>query len=188
VNAGTPGTRIPGPEAGSEPEHHRRIWPRLPVPTFGGRRWDSQPAEPAAVLLASAGQRFPRPALQRSVDLCGGSPIAVVTIARVYGSSFGLPNPGLLPTQAELAAQRRQVAEAISVLEHSHVQAGGQVAATRHPAKAIARAATAHGVRHVVVVLPADVPRWRRVVEGNLVNELRRRLPRSVAVEAAPQC
>ena len=50
-----------------------------------------------------------RAALARS----GGGPVAVVTIARIYGSSMGLPNPGLMPTRKEMEAQKSQVEKAL---------------------------------------------------------------------------
>ena len=44
-------------------------------------------------------------------------PVAVVTIAKIYGSSFGLPHPGLLPTKDEMAERQRWVEAAIRKLQ-----------------------------------------------------------------------
>ena len=87
--------------------------------------------------------------------------MAVVTIARIYGSSFGLPSPGLMPTRKEMDEQRAMVDNAIDRLERAGVEAWGQVASTRRYGKTIAQAARARGVDQVLVVTP-DVPRWRR--------------------------
>jgi hypothetical protein len=108
--------------------------------------------------------------------------VAVLTIARVHGSQFGLPNPGLMPTKKELREQQAVVAEAIDRLERSGVEAWGQVATTRRDAKIIARAARAHGVTQVLVVSPR-VPRWRQIVEGDTAKDVRRRIGKEATVE-----
>jgi hypothetical protein len=147
------------------------------------RRWDRQPTDPAWVLIASTGEPIPEAAVNRAVTLSGGEPVAVVSIARIYGSALGLPNPGLMPTQKELGAQRERVAQTLAAVEQAGVPGSGQVAATRRPGRTIARVAGAHSVRHIVLVAPAQ-PRWRRLVEGDLVRELGRRLPPGVSIEA----
>ena len=108
--------------------------------------------------------------------------MAVLTIARVYGSSFGLPNPGLLPSRKEMDVQRGLVTEAIDSLESSGVEAWGQVATTRRDAKIIAQAARAHGVTQVLVVSPV-VARWRRMLEGDPASDVRSRVGKEVVVE-----
>ncbi len=147
------------------------------------RRWDKQPTDPAAVLIASTGEPIPAAAVSRAVALSGGQPVAVVSLARIYGSALGLPNPGLLPTQREMTDQRDRVASALTAVERAGTAGWGQVAATRRPGKTIARVARARGAQHVIVVAPAQ-PRWRRVVEGSLVRELSRRLGPGTSVEA----
>lgn len=149
------------------------------------RRFDPQPTQPAAVLLASTGVPFTRAAVRQAVRLADGGPVAVVTVARLYGSQFGLPNPGLLPTRRELADQRTQVDAALRAVTRAGGEGWGQVAVTRRPGRTIARVAAARGVRHVVVAAPVQ-PRWRRVVEGDPVAEVRRRVPDHVAVHGAP--
>lgn len=109
--------------------------------------------------------------------------MAVLTIARVHGSQFGLPNPGLLPTKKEMLEQQAVVAEAIDSLERSGVEAWGQVATTRRDATIITRAARAHGVTQVLVVSPV-VPRWRRFVEGDTARDVRRRIRKEAVVES----
>ena len=64
----------------------------------------------------------------------------------------------------------------MAALERGGSEAWGQVAASRKPVKTIAQAATARGVRHVFVVRPEQHVRWRRVVEGDLVKEIARKL------------
>ena len=149
---------------------------------FRKAKFDAQPTQSAAVLVATVGIPIPREVLRRARELSGGRPVAVVTIARIYGSSLGLPNPGLLPTRKEMDEQRAIVAKAIDRLERSGVEAWGQVASTRRYAKTIAQAAVARGVAHVLVVT-ADVPRWRLFVEGDTARDVKRRIGNTIEVE-----
>jgi hypothetical protein len=155
---------------------------RLVRSRFGRAKWDEQPTQPAAVLIATVGIPIPSAVIRRAVELSGGRPVAVVSIARIYGYSLGLPNPGLLPTRKELDEQRALVTKAIDRLERSGAQAWGQVAATRRYAKTIAKAARARGVDHVLVVTP-EVPRWRLMIEGDLARDARRRVGKDMVVE-----
>ncbi len=157
--------------------------PRLAGARLGrGKKWDKQPTQSSAVLIAAVGIAIPPEVIDRAVALGDGRAVAVVTIARIYGSSFGLPNPGLLPTRKEMDEQRAVVTNAIDRLERSGVEAWGQVATTRRYARAIAEAARARGVRHVLVVA-AEVPRWRQLIEGDVARDVRRRIGKDMVVE-----
>jgi len=149
---------------------------------FGRRKWDHQPTQQTAVLIASTGDPVPAKTVRQALRLSQGKPVAVVSIVRIYGSSLGLPNPGLLPTQKEMTTQRDQVAKVVAALERGGAEGWGQVAATRRPGRTIARVAEARGARHVLVVTP-DAAKWRRVVEGDVVKEIQRRLGPHVVVE-----
>jgi nucleotide-binding universal stress UspA family protein len=149
---------------------------------FKRAKWDKQPAQSSAVLIATVGIPIPKAVIRRAVQLSEGRPVAVVSIARIYGSSLGLPTPGLLPTRKEMDEQRALVADAIGRLERSGVEAWGQVASTRRYAKTIAQAARARGVDDVLVISP-DAPRWRRLIEGDTARDVRRRLGPVMTVE-----
>jgi len=152
---------------------------------LGRRRWDPQPDTPAAVLLASSGSPFSRAAVRRARELAGGGPIAVLSILKVYGSQFGLPNPGLLPSRREREEQLAIVQRAITDLEGRGCTADGQVAATRSAGRTIARVAHARHVRYVVMdALPATGV--RKVIEGELANIVRRRLRDGATLELVP--
>ena len=150
---------------------------------FGRNKFDKQPAQSAAVLIASNGVAVPGSAVRLALRMGGGEPVAVLTIARLYGSSLGLQNPGLMPTRKELAEQMQVVDRAVLSIEKAGAQAWGQLAITRRPAKTIAAAAKARGVSHVIVVRPEQPVRWRQVVEGDLVKEVARKLGPGVEVE-----
>jgi hypothetical protein len=142
---------------------------------FGRRRFDKQPETPAAVLLASPGAPFSRAAVKRARELAGAEPVAVISILKVYGSSFGLPNPGLLPTRREREEQYGIVEKAITQLERQGCEADGQITATRSAGRAIAKAARARQVRYVVMDQHPSTG-VRKLIEGELVNIVRRRL------------
>ena len=150
---------------------------------FGRRKFDRQPAQQAAVLIAANGVAIPGAAVRLALRLAGDRPVAVVSIARLYGSSLGLQNPGLMPSRKEMAAQRDIVERAVASLEKGGVEAWGQIAVSRKPAKTIAAAAAARSVGHVIVVRPDQPVRWRQVVEGDLVKEVVRKVGSAVEVE-----
>jgi len=152
------------------------------MPFLGRRRWDPQPTSQAAVLLASSGAPFSRAALRRARELAGGQPVAVLSILKIYGSSFGLPNPGLMPTRREREEQTQIVRKAISELERRGCAADGQVAATRSAGRMIAKVARTRQVQYVVMDAH-PVTGVRRVFEGQLTNTVRRGLKDAAALE-----
>ena len=113
------------------------------------------------VLLASEG----RPISPAAVDLAariakqGGGKVHVFTVARVWGSGLGLPNPGLLPSKGEWDTQRDVVRSAVEALKRSGVDATGQVLATRKATKKIVR--EAERLDCGAIVMGADPPRNR---------------------------
>jgi hypothetical protein len=148
----------------------------------GRRRWDPQPTTNAAVLLASSGAPFSRAAVRRACELAGGQPVAVLSILKVYGSTFGLPNPGLMPTRREREEQLKIVGKAIAELERRGCTVDGQIAATRSAGRTIAKVARTRQVRYVVMDrLPATGV--RKVIEGELTNIVRRRLRDGASLE-----
>lgn len=75
----------------------------------------------------------------------------MLAIGRVHGTSFGFPNPGLLPTRKELEDLYAEVDSAIKRLEKKSVDARGEVVATRNGAKRIARRAEGLGCQAIVM-------------------------------------
>ena len=148
----------------------------------GRRRWDQQPTAPAAVLLASSGAPFSKAAVRRARELAAGGPVAVLSILKIYGSTFGLPNPGLLPTRRERDEQYANVKRAIDQLERSGCTADGQIAATRSAGRMIAKVARARQVR-VVVMDDSAESGVRRVIEGSVTSTVRRRLAGRADIE-----
>jgi hypothetical protein len=113
------------------------------------------------VLLASEGRPFSAAAVERAALLADPAEgeVLVLAIARVWGTAFGFPNPWLLPSRHELAAQRDSVGGAVQALERRGLRARGRVVGTRDAAKRIVGEARASG--HEVIVMGADPPRAR---------------------------
>jgi nucleotide-binding universal stress UspA family protein len=113
------------------------------------------------VLLASEGRRIPDEAIELAARLArqGGGVVHVFSIARVWGTSLGLPNPSLLPNKAEWDEQREVVERAVKALKRSGVKADGHVLATRKATKRIVSEAAR--LRCDAIVMAADPPRNR---------------------------
>jgi hypothetical protein len=139
------------------------------------------------VLLATDGRTdFSKGAVAAAAALAPSGPIAVVTIAKVYGSAYGMPNPGLLPTKQEMAERLGWVAAAVKALEKRGAVADGQVASTRKPVRQLSRIALARGVRFVVID-ETTATGWRRRIEGDVGADLARKLRRhGVEVRVVP--
>jgi nucleotide-binding universal stress UspA family protein len=149
---------------------------------LGRNRWDKQPTSQATVLLASSGSPFSTAAMRRARELAGGQPVAVLSILKIYGSSFGLPNPGLMPTRRERDQQLNNVKLAIKELERRGCTADGQIAATRSAGRTIAKVARTRKVSYVVMdSQPATG--IRRVIEGEVTNNVRRWLRGAAVLE-----
>ena len=152
----------------------------------GRQRDDPQPTDAVEVLLASTGGPFAIESIRLCRDLVQDGPVGVLIVARIYGSSFGLPNPGLLPSIKERKLAEERVEWAITQLRQLRVNADGQVLITRHPGRGIARVAQARSAQRVVVEAPIQSS-LRRFFEGNFEASIRRRLDKSVQVTSVPQ-
>jgi nucleotide-binding universal stress UspA family protein len=117
------------------------------------------------VLLASEGRAITPDAIELAARLVrrGGGRVHVFCVVRVWGTSLGLPNPGLMPTKGEWDAQRTVVANAVAALETKDVQAQGHVLATRKAAKRIVGEAGRLGCG--AIVMAADRPRNRLLAD-----------------------
>jgi nucleotide-binding universal stress UspA family protein len=126
----------------------------------GGRRKTAPPdpssLAPTRILLASEGREIARGAVEAAAELAKRSkaPVRVFSIARIWGTSLGLPMPGLLPQKREWDEQRDLVTKAVKALRKQGIDAEGHVVATRRPAKRILREAARYECD--VIVMGAD--------------------------------
>jgi len=129
------------------------LWTRTPDPpdpaTLAIRR----------LLLASEGRRYPPDAVEFAARLAkpAKAPVHVLSIARVWGTSLGFPNPNLYPSKQEWDQQRDLVAEAVAKLQALGLQATGQVIGTRNATRGIVGAAKRTGCD--AIVMATDPPR-----------------------------
>ena len=118
------------------------------------------------ILLASEGRPIPNAAVARVVELAQrGATVRVFSIARIHGTAFGMPTPGLLPTRPEWAAQRDLVDEAIKRLKRKGLTAEGHVLGTRNATKKILQEAAQHQCQAIVMAADPD----RNRVVGNVM-------------------
>jgi nucleotide-binding universal stress UspA family protein len=150
---------------------------------------DPDTLEVEAVLLASEERPISREAIAVATRIAkrSGAPVHVLTIARIWGTSFGFPNPGLYPSKREWDTQRAIVDETVRSLERKGVQADGHVIGARNATKRIVR--EARRLRCGAIVMSADEPRGRFV--GNFMwsqepQRVRRRADVPVYLVTAP--
>jgi nucleotide-binding universal stress UspA family protein len=114
------------------------------------------------ILLASEGRPIPTAAIDRVVELAKpwDASVRVFSIARIHGVSFGMANPGLLPTKAEWAEQREIIDKAVKRLERKGIEADGHVVGTRKTTKRILQEATLTGCDAIVMAADPDRNRF----------------------------
>ena len=86
-------------------------------------------------------------------------------IAKIYGTSLGLPHPGLQPTHTEWDLQRQIVHEAADQLRRRGFEVRVGLSESRNIPKMIAKWSIAKSF-HAIVVPDPPRPRWRRQIEG----------------------
>ena len=141
-------------------------------------RWDLQPTTPCQILLAADGRAaFSAQAVDEACARATSGPVGVVTVARIHGTSLGLPNPGLLPTRHELVERHGWVATAVDAIVARGGEADGQVVVTRRGVRALARIARTRAAK-IIVIDETPYRGLRRLIEGDTGSELARRVRR----------
>jgi len=140
---------------------------------------------PHRVLLATAAVPFSKDVLDTTIRLAtpAGARITVLSVARVYGTSLGFPNPGLQPNRLEIEENKRIVEEAADFLRSKGFEVRVALAKSRNAPKMIARWVKAKNF-HAIVVPDPERPRWRRTVEGDLARDIEKRA--GIPVHAVP--
>jgi nucleotide-binding universal stress UspA family protein len=106
-----------------------------------------------AVLLASEQREIPRAAVDLAARIAkrSGAPVHVFTIARIWGTSLGFPNPGLMPSKREWDEARSVADKAVRRLRKKGIDAHGRVVGTRSGAKRIVKEARRLGCDAIVM-------------------------------------
>jgi nucleotide-binding universal stress UspA family protein len=120
------------------------------------RRSPPPEPDPAAIhrlMVASEGRKIDHRVVVRALELArpNQASVFVMSIARVWGTGLGFPNPGLLPSKREWDEQRLLVREAVSAFEKAGFEADGLVLATRRARKRIIGEATARKMDAIVM-------------------------------------
>jgi len=120
---------------------------------------DPSTLEVNRLVVASEGRQIAWPVLQQAFELARprGARVLVISIARVWGTGMGFPNPGLLPTGHEWDEQRLITRRAVEALEKAGFRASAHVIGTRKASKRILGEATAFGAE--AIVMGCDVQR-----------------------------
>jgi nucleotide-binding universal stress UspA family protein len=110
------------------------------------------------IILASEGRPIPEAAMKLAKHMAekAGAKVHVISIARIWGSSFGLPHPGLLPSKREMKERHDSVANTVTWMRRRDIEASGEVTGARNPAKKILAEARRH--RADAIVMAADPP------------------------------
>ncbi len=129
-----------------------RRWPWSPTPALP----DPQTAAPSSIMLASEGTAISTEAIEFAARLSKKAKAAVhvFMVARIWGSSFGLPHPGLMPTKREWQAQHDAVAETVRQLKRRGVEATGSVVSTRNASGRILKEAERRRPDAIVMAAP----------------------------------
>jgi nucleotide-binding universal stress UspA family protein len=125
--------------------------PKRPPPS-------EEPGQFERILLASEGRPISDAAINRVVELANpdGASVRVFSLARIHGVSFGMANPGLLPTKKEWDEQRQIVGRAVKRLERKGLEADGHVVGTRKTTKRILQEASLAGCDAIVMAADPD--------------------------------
>jgi nucleotide-binding universal stress UspA family protein len=118
----------------------------------------SPPPDPGQIevhklMVASEGRKISHDVIVQALELARPlqASIFVMTIARVWGTSLGFPNPGLMPSKREWDEQRLIVREAVSAFEKAGFEASGLVLSTRRARKRIIKEAGVRGMDAIVM-------------------------------------
>jgi K+-sensing histidine kinase KdpD len=145
------------------------------------------PDPPRRVLLATPARPIGPEVLARTIEIATPehAKITVLGIARIYGTSLGLPHPGLQPTKPEWEQLRGYVEAAAMALRRQGFEVRVGLTRSRNAPKMIAKWVRAKNF-HAVVVPGQVLPRWRQLFEGDLAHEITRRCGVQVHAVTAP--
>ncbi|WP_113913556.1 universal stress protein [Roseovarius dicentrarchi] len=115
------------------------------------------------ILIASEGRPISDAVIALATDMLDpGGTVTVLTVARLWGTSFGLPNPGLRPSKAEMQVQKDIMYSALDRLEQAGIEADGHIVTTRHPSKSIRKQVAQRGCDTIIMGADARKPWFLR--------------------------
>jgi hypothetical protein len=159
---------------------------RFPVGLRARRRRGAPPPDsPRDVVLVLRQDAAASPGvLAATRSAAAGGSVTVVLPLRVHGYAMGLPNPGLMPTARERSIAEDAISRTVRLLQKGNLEVDGQIVVTRNANRAVVDIARRRAARQVLVD-QAPTGQLRRLVEGDVVRQLSRKLGPSVTVGAA---
>jgi nucleotide-binding universal stress UspA family protein len=114
---------------------------------------DSSGLEVRKLMIASEGREIAYPVIVLALELARPlhAQVFVMSIARVWGTGLGFPNPWLNPTKREWDEQKLIVRGAVERMEKAGFDASGVVLATRRGARRITKEAELRGMDAIVM-------------------------------------
>ncbi|KQZ32836.1 hypothetical protein ASD50_13695 [Mesorhizobium sp. Root552] len=145
---------------------------------FGQSRTAGESKAAQNVLIASEGRRFNQDVIDLAVRMLlpHDGHARVLSVARLWGTGLGLPNPGLRPSKREMEEQQENVFWALGQLEEAGVTAGGHIVTTRNPSKSILNEAKRHNCDAIIMGADPRRPWFIRNLMWSQVS-MRRRPP-----------
>jgi hypothetical protein len=149
------------------------------------RRGDPPPESPRDVVVVLRPDAAASPELFSAATATAGT-VTVVLPLKIHGYSFGMPNPGLMPTKRERAAADQAITATVDRLRNAGVDVDGQIVVTRHAHRAVTTIVRRRGATRVLLE-DSTASRLRRFLEGDLRTQLSRRLGPVATVTAASE-
>jgi nucleotide-binding universal stress UspA family protein len=105
------------------------------------------------LMIATEGREIAYPVIVKALELARphNAEVFVMSIARVWGTSLGFPNPWLNPSKREWDEQKLIVRTAVEKMEKAGLEANGLVLATRRASRRIAKEAHLRGMDAIVM-------------------------------------
>jgi nucleotide-binding universal stress UspA family protein len=131
-------------------------------------------------MLASTGSPIAASAVDRAAELVAQlgddrpTQVVVIAVARIWGTSLGLPNPGLYPNRLEWEEVRSIAETAARELRRRGIAVKTKAVASRHAGKTVASWAEYLGCRAIVVGAP-EMSTWDRWLHGDEPRNVARR-------------
>ena len=133
------------------------------------------PDPPRRILLALPSGAAGPEVIAKTIELASPehAKITVLGVARIFGTSLGLPHPGLQPTRLEWEQLRTDVEATAETLRRKGFEVRVALTRSRNAPKMISKWVKAKNF-HAVVVPGKELPRWRLLFEGDVASEIGR--------------
>jgi hypothetical protein len=154
----------------------------------GGTKVPSRhiPDPPSRILVATPALALGDEVFARVRELAApDATVLVLAVAKVFGTSLGIPHPGLQPTKREWEDLRAIADGAAARFRAEGFETKVALSRSRNAPKMIARWAEARRI-HAIIVPDPERPRVRRMIEGDVAKEIGRKTVAPVHAVSVP--